>query len=171
MKKVIADASILIHLSAIGKFHLLQEPFQEITIPEGVYTEVAIAGKGLPGSQETLEAVKNKFLKVNNVMDKEKVREISEIYKVSASNAEVIQLAKETNTELVLADEQEVRDGAESAGFKAMGCLGILVNAVKGRFISSQQAVESIDNLVKSGYRISDDILRAVKESLHRLEV
>ena len=108
--RVIADASILIHLSAIGRFYLLKELFQEITIPEGVYTEVVIEGWGLSGSLETPEAIKNKFITINQAMDKEKVKEISHQYKISINNAEVIQLAKEMNAHIVLADEEEVRE-------------------------------------------------------------
>lgn len=44
---MVADASILIHLSAIGRFYLLKKLFKEITIPEAVYTEVVIEGLGV----------------------------------------------------------------------------------------------------------------------------
>jgi hypothetical protein len=166
--KVIADASILIHLSAIGRFYLLKEFFEEITIPEGVYREVVVEGWGLSGSLETSEAVKDNVLKVKQVIDKEKVREISEEYRISTSNAEVIQLAKEMNAKVVLANEEEVRGLAESTGFKVRGCLGLLMEAVKDRIISPSQAIQDIDNLVKSGYRISDDIIRTVKGYFRR---
>ena len=166
--RVIADASILIHLSAIGRFYLLKELFQEITIPEGVYTEVVVEGWGLSGSLETSEAIKNKFITINQAMDKEKVKEISHQYKISISNAEVIQLAKEMNAHIVLADEEEVREAAEIAGFKVRGCLGILMEAVKSKILSSQQVIQDVDNLVNSGYRVRSDIIRIVKNVLRR---
>ena len=58
MKKLraVSDPSILIHLSAIGRFHLLMDLFQEIVIPEEVYEEVVVEGWGLSGSLETAEA-------------------------------------------------------------------------------------------------------------------
>jgi len=166
--KVIADASILIHLSAIGRFYLLRELFREVTIPEAVYAEVAIEGWGLSGSLETSEAIRSGFIMVNQVMDKENVKEISHRYRISVSNAEVIQLAKETNAQVVLANEEEVRNAAEGAGFKVRGCLGILMEAVKNGILPPQQAIQDVDNLVKSGYRVSDDIIRMVKEALRR---
>ena len=164
--KVIADASILIHLSAIGRFHLLKEIFEAIIIPEGVYTEVVVEGWGLAGSLETSEATRAGFIRVNRVIDKEKVKELSERYKVSTTNAEVIQLSKELNAEIVLANEEEVRDAAQEAGFQVKGCLGILVDSVKNKIISPWQAIQDIDNLVTSGYRISEDIIKRLKESL-----
>ena len=166
--KVIADASILIHLSAMGRFYLLREFFQEVTIPEGVYGEVVIEGWGLSGSLETSEARRSGFITVNQVMDKEKVKETSHRYKVSISNAEVIQLAKEINTQVVLADEEEVRGVAEIAGFKVRGCLGILLEAVNKEILSPRQVMQDVDSLAKSGYRISDDIIRTVKDALKR---
>lgn len=169
-KKVIADASVLIHLSAIGRFYLLRELFQGVTIPEGVYAEVVIEGWGLSGSLETSEAIRSGFIKVNQVMDEEKVKETSQRYKVSISNAEVIQLAKEVNAEMVLADEAEVREAVEDAGFKVRGCLGILTVVVKSGILSSQQAIRDVDNLVSTGYRVSEDIIREVKEALSRRE-
>ncbi len=70
--KVVADASILIHLSAIGRFYLLKEQFKEIMIPEGIYREVVIEGWRLPGSLETSEAVRSDLINVVQVMDREK---------------------------------------------------------------------------------------------------
>jgi predicted nucleic acid-binding protein len=166
--ELVADASILIHLSAIGRFYLLRELFKGISIPEGVYTEVVIEGWGLSGSLETSEAIRTEFMKVNQVMDKEKVKKIAQEYKTSTSNAEVIQLAKELNADLVLANEEEVRTAAEASGFKVKGCLGILIEAVKSKIISNQHAIQDVDNLVKSGYRIKDEIIKMVKKTLSR---
>ncbi|WXG41579.1 MAG: DUF3368 domain-containing protein [Candidatus Freyarchaeum deiterrae] len=89
---------------------------------------------------------------------------------MSLSNAEVIQLAKEINATIVLANEEEIREAAESSGFKVRGCLGVLIEAVKNKIISPRQAIQDIDNLVKSGYRISDDIINNIKENLRRLK-
>lgn len=80
----------------------------------------------------------------------------------------MIQLAKEINTQVVLADEEEVREVAEIAGFKVRGCLGILMEVVKNKILSPPQVIQDVDNLVKSGYRISDDIMGAVKDALKR---
>lgn len=165
---VTADASILIHLAAIGRFHLLKELYREIVIPEGVYSEVVVEGWGLAGSLETSEATKAGFMRVVRVTDQEKVKELSERYKVSTTNSEVIQLSKELNAEIVLANEDEIRDAAQEAGFQVKGCLGILVDSVKNEIISPSHAIQNIDNLVASGYRISDDIIKRLKETLRR---
>lgn len=168
--KVIADASILIHLSSIGRFHILKKLYGEIVIPDGVYSEVVIEGWGLPGSLETSEGVKEGSIKVCKIINIEKIKEWSVRYKVSTTNAEVIQLTYELNTNLVLADEEEVRSATEDANFKIKGCLGILIDAVKSNLISCQQAEEDIDNLISSGYRVGDEIVNKLKETLRRLK-
>ncbi|MCW3131851.1 MAG: hypothetical protein N2V73_03935 [Candidatus Methanospirare jalkutatii] len=83
MKKLraVSDASILIHLSAIGRFYLLMDLFQEIVIPEEVYEEVVVEGWGLPGSLETAEAIRSGFIAVKGVIDREEVRNILCKYK------------------------------------------------------------------------------------------
>ena len=135
--RAVSDASVLIHLSAIGRFHLLMDLFQGIVIPKGVYEEV---------------------------------RNISYEYGISISNAEVIQLAKEMNAEVVLADEEEVREGAEEGGFDVRGCLGILLESVKRGILTPQKAMQDVDGLVESGYRVSEEVVNKVKEILRRWE-
>jgi len=166
--KVTADTSILIHLAAIGRFYLLKQIFGEIIIPEGVYIEVVVEGWGLPGSLETSEGTRAGFIIVSKVTDKEKIKDFSEKYKMSSVNAEVIQLAKELNAQIVLANEEEVREAAQEASFQVKGCLGILVDSVKNKILSPRQAIQDIDNLVASGYRVDDDIINGLKETLRR---
>jgi len=144
--------------------------FQEIVIPEGVYEEVVVEGGGLPGSLETAEAIRSGFIAVKRVTDKEEVRNISYEYGISISNAEVIQLAKEMNAEVVLADEEEVREGAEERGFDVRGCLGILLESVKRGILTPWKAMRDVDSLVESGYRVSEEIVNKVKEILRRWE-
>ena len=60
----------------------------------------------------------------------------------AVSDAEVIQLAKEMNAEVVLADEEEVREGAEEGGFDVRGCLDILLESVKRGILTPQKAIK-----------------------------
>ncbi len=56
MTTVIADATPLIYLAAIGKFDLLGALHGRIVIPCAVYDEVVIQGVGRPGAAETARA-------------------------------------------------------------------------------------------------------------------
>jgi len=48
-KVVIADSSCLIGLSKIGKLQILHDLFGTVLIPEKVYQEVVVSGRGRPG--------------------------------------------------------------------------------------------------------------------------
>jgi hypothetical protein len=56
MTTVIADATPLIYLAAIGQFDLLGVLYGRIVIPCAVYDEVVIQGGGRPGATETAGA-------------------------------------------------------------------------------------------------------------------
>ena len=73
---VVADASVLIHLSRIGRFELLRQLYETIVIPKGVYTEVVEVGWSLPGSVETERGIKEGWIKVVSVGDRLAVREL-----------------------------------------------------------------------------------------------
>jgi hypothetical protein len=45
-----------------------------------------------------------------------------------------------------------------------------LMEAVRGKVVSPGQAIQDIDNLMRSGYRISDEIVGDVKKNLQRWE-
>lgn len=55
--KVVSNASPLIGLSMINQFHLLKELFHKVYIPEAVYNDVVVKGRGKPGSEETEKAI------------------------------------------------------------------------------------------------------------------
>ena len=76
-------------------------------------------------------AIKNGWIQIKDVTDKYKVKEFSTIYKISLANAETIQLARELNAKLTLADELEVREILTQNNIKIRGCIGILIEAVR----------------------------------------
>jgi len=156
---VVSDASILIHLAKVGLFHLLRSLYEELMIAPGVYVEVVERGWGFPGSFETERAIKENWVKLGNVSDRVRVRDLMRRYGISLGNAETIQLASEKKAELALADEAEVSALLEEHGVKARGCIGVLIEAAKKRIISTNQAKKGLRDLVDSGYRVGDTVL------------
>lgn len=53
---VVCNSTILITLARIGKLNILKNLLKEIYIPDAVYKEVVIDGKGLPGAEEVEKA-------------------------------------------------------------------------------------------------------------------
>ncbi len=166
MTRVIADASILIHLSRIGRFHLLKMIYGKIRIASGVFIEVAEKGWGLAGSLEVETSVRDGWIKVSDVGNRLKAREIAATRGVHLANAETVQLALESRATTLLADEQEVRELANEFGIGATGCLGILVQAARRKLITTKEAEADAERLVKEGYRTSEAVLREFHDLL-----
>lgn len=53
---VVSDSTALIGLSAIGGLEWLRELYSIVIIPQAVYREVIIDGKGKAGSEEVAQA-------------------------------------------------------------------------------------------------------------------
>ena len=101
----------------------------KLIVSTGVYLEIVESGWSFPGSFEMEEAIKEDWIKVRSITDKAKVRGLMRRYGISLGNAETVQLALESEAELALADEAEVRGLLEDGGVKVRGCIGVLIEA------------------------------------------
>ena len=167
---VVVDASVLIHLSRIGRFQLIKSLYGSAVVSPGVYQEVVEKGWGLPGSSETEKAVNEGWIKIMSVANRKKVRELAREFGIQIANAETIQLALEVRPDFVLADEEEIRRLAEEGHFKIRGCLGILIDGARKGLLSVSEARRGAEKLRASGYRISREILKSFYALLKRLE-
>ena len=167
---VVADASVLIHLSRIGCFHLLKSLYGDVVICPSVYVEVVERGWGLPGSVEIERAVHEGWMKVVDIVDKRKAGETAREHNIQVANAETVQLAQEAKPDFVLANEEEVRSLAQGFGLRIRGCLGVLVEAARRKLISVLEARDKGEELRASGYRMSNEILKSFYVALKSLE-
>ncbi len=153
--KAVANSTVLIGLSKIGKLVYLQRIFTEIFIPQKVYQEVVIEGKNKPASKEVAKA---KWLNVKKVKSQIEVALLSE--ELGYGESEVLILAKEINADWVLIDEEKARNSAIAAGFKVIGTLGLLV--VFKRLGLIKKVKPLLDELREKKFYISDEIYKAV---------
>lgn len=139
---------------------MLKNVYNEISIASSVFAEVVEKGWGLAGSIETERAVHEGWIKVVDVVDKWKVREMAVARRIHLANAETVQLAREAKASILLADEEEVREVATEFGLEVRGCLGLLVEAVRRGLISVKEAEQDAKILIEEGYRISEEVLK-----------
>ena len=161
--KPVANSSLLIALSAIGRLELLSRRFPEgILIPQAVWREVVETGKGQPGAKKVASA---KWITVCEVEDKDCVtllrRELDE------GEAEAIALCREREIEVILLDEKDARRGARRLGLAVLGTVGVLIWAKRVGLITSLR--EQLDVLQTQGkFRLSQSVceeaLRTVRE-------
>jgi uncharacterized protein len=106
MAVVVSDASVLISLGAIGQFHILQELYREIVVPEAVWKEVTHSASR-PGAPEVIESQRRGWLKVLTVGNEILISSLKT--SLGEGEAEAIALAREMKANLLLIDEMEGR--------------------------------------------------------------
>ena len=151
---VISNSSALINLVIIGRLDLLREKFGEIIVPQAVWQEVVIEGAGKPGAKEVERA---NWIRVEEVTNKPLVQLLEQ--KLDDGESEAIALALEVGADLVLLDERDARDTAESLGLDILGVIGILIWAKKkGLILSLQDELDQLRNVAK--FRFNDKLYR-----------
>ena len=158
------NSSVLISLSSIGQLDLLKKKFPEgILIPKAVWNEVVTTGEGYPGSKEV--AMMN-WITVQEVKDRALAALLSG--DLDEGEAEVIALAKETGTEVVLLDEKDARRAAHRMGFKILGTVGVLIWAKRVGTIPNLR--EQLDNLqMKAKFHLSREVYEGALRSVGEL--
>jgi len=143
---VVADSSCLIGLSKIGKLEILHDFFGKIIIPEAVYYEVVIRGKGRAGAEEVKNA---DWIEKNKVKNDLAVRAFR--LNLGAGESEAIALASEYNAKFVILDDLSARQTAEELGLSVIGTVAVLQKAEIKGIIGNLQAV--LEDLRKAGFR------------------
>ncbi len=148
---VISDTSTITNLAAIDHLKLLPQLYNQVTIPEAVYRELADVDPPVPG---TLEAQTADWLKVRKVINREAVERLQNEVRLDPGESEAIALALELNANLLLIDERRGRAEADRLGVKITGLLGILVEAKQRSLIVAVKPL--IDALIAtSDFRVS----------------
>ena len=87
---------------------------------------------------------------------------------IDYGEAEVIALALEKKTDLVLLGEKEAREVAEKLGFRILGTVGLLIGAKREGLIKSVQ--ENLDALrEEAGFRLNPELYKQVLIELGEL--
>jgi predicted nucleic acid-binding protein len=148
---VVCDASTLIALARIGQLDILVKIEAQVVIPMAVYEEVVVKGAGKPGSDEIRQA---SWIETREVSDRDVVAQFRTV--LGAGESEVIALAKESDADLIILDDEDARDAALSEGLNVVGLLAFLVLAKEEGIIDQVRPL--LDALRRQGFFISDDL-------------
>ena len=154
--RAVADSSCLIGLAQIELFALLRDLFLEVCIPQAVYEEVVVKGRGEPGSNETESAVRDGWISIRAVNDEIAVNALRT--SLGRGESEVIILCKELGVDYALIDERAARYKAELMDVKIMGILGLIDLAIEMGFSIDKE--KSVKRLREVGFRISDKLYK-----------
>jgi uncharacterized protein len=153
--QIVADTGPLIALDACNQIQLLRELFSRVFIPQEVAQELSVGG--LTGLPKGLTPSLRRWINVKALTKKPEQPFTAAL---DDGEAEVIALALELPSQLVLIDEPIARQVAQTLGLSCIGSLGILLRAKREGLIETIKP--SIDLMVERGVRIKNDLVDTV---------
>ena len=155
---IIGDSGPLIALAIIGQLDLLNLLYGHVIIPQMVWDEVTIHGKGLAGS---LEVSRLTWVEIKTPQ----IQWLAPLaVLVDKGEAQAIALALTEPNCTVLLDDAQARRVAERFGVSRIGTLGILRKAKKAGYLSHIKPY--IDQLQLSGIYIKQILIDAILQDV-----
>jgi len=162
---IVSNSTPLIGLAKIGRLDLLKELYKEVLIPEEVRVETIDMGieKNSPDAYVIRKALQDGWIVVRNV----KILSGLTDFGIDVGEAAALSLAKSRGEKEVLIDERHARLAAKALGLKPLGTIYILLAALKKEYISYDEYAASLEGLIKSGFRLSEEVyMEAVRLGL-----
>ena len=156
----VSDASPLILFSKIGRLNLLMQLFSEIIIPIQVRNEVIKHDD--ESSSLIISEIENEWIKVEEVELSPEISNMEDKLGLHRGEMYAISLAMHLGIREFLADDKMARVAARMSGLRSIGCLGVVMRAYETEIITRNDAVESIQQLVKAGLWVSPEVLAEV---------
>lgn len=147
---IIANSGPIISFARADYLYLLRATVKEIIIPNAVFEDIVVKGRGKLGAEEVKEAV---LIKRKEVKDKNKVEKLVE--RLGEGESEAIVLAQNLGATLLI-DDSKARKEAERIGVECIGSLRILKEARERGLIERIKPV--LDELRDSGLRIKNNL-------------
>lgn len=161
--KVIVNATPLIALSGINQLELLNQLFNEVIIPDAVYEEVVIKGAKKTGASDLEKA---DWIKIKKVSSKTTIEPL--LLGLDQGELEVIQLGLLINPDFVIIDEKLGRRIAKVMGLSVKGTLGILLAGFYAGYLTKQETLDLVQQLVNHGIRLSAYVINSIKTELDK---
>ena len=149
---VISDASPLVRLCRIEALELLPTIDGTITMPDEVWNEVVVDAEKQPGAK----AIRNaSWIETQAVSNRDLVRALRQ--DLDGGEAEAIALAVESDSPLLIMDEQHGRARADHFEIPCIGVIGVFIEARDNGHI---QAVRPYLDALReeAGFHIGDPL-------------
>ncbi len=152
---VVSNTTPLLSLYKIGKLHLLQSLFGQVTVPRAVYNEVAVLGKGKRGHEAVDTAGYIVVKDIQNALAANLLRS-----QLDYGEAEAIVLANELGADLLILDERKARRIAKANSMPVIGTIGVLQAAKDKGLIPDIKS--QLDALIANGIWIDRVLYQSV---------
>lgn len=170
---VVADAGPLIHLTQIGKLHLLEKLFRNLLVTARVKAEAFDEGirLGRADAEAIGIALTEGWLKVELIPDRltKLAAKLAEGENVSRADAETLLLAREKKAEL-LVDEKVLSDLAKMYGLKVWSTWTILLESLRGGLITTADVENAITELDRKRHKLTEKQAKEILEAARYVE-
>lgn len=155
---VVADASPLSNLAAIGKVELLRDLYGRLLVPDAVAAEFRV-GERRGAHHAFIDSTE--WIEIRTVHDRTLVDELRA--ELDLGEAEAIVLSTLVGADLLLVDERAGRRIASERGLRVVGTLG---SVMAGKAMGLVPLVRPILDALRSvaGFWVSEELYAAVLE-------
>lgn len=152
--EVAADSTVLIFLAKLDRLDVLRTSFERVLIPEPVYEEVVVQGKTIGAKDATLvdRAVDAGWIQVVDVDPDPSI----EAFNLERGETSVLSLARERGHDVVLADEESVREVARLHGLEPRGTLWFLFGPLQRGDRTFEEFVGALESLLEAGFYLDE---------------
>ncbi|MDR1481740.1 MAG: DUF3368 domain-containing protein [Synergistaceae bacterium] len=150
-RTVVSNSTPIIALLRIGRLSILEELYGALIIPKAVHVEVTVKDASALDGFEWID-VRN----IANIAAKEAFAAT-----LHDGEVEAMLLAKEIGASLIIMDDGLARKHAKYLNLTVTGTVGVLLRAKRDGIINEIRPV--LNDLVRQGFYISDDVLREVR--------
>jgi len=147
---VIVDASVLVTLAKIRRFHLIKDLYGQGIIGPVVQHEVVAEGKriGAPGVQLVEQALQEEWLVVTRPGSQRLTERLTRTTALHRGEIEAISIARERKA-LLIVDDKEARHVADALGITYIGTAGLLLHAYQNKHLALEEFEEAIAALTR----------------------
>ena len=156
---IVSNSTVLIYLAKIGKLGLLKILFKKILIPPEVFNEVVIRGREHQHFDAVIveRSVEEGWIEVKDIAANEEL----ESFGIDPGEAQAISLARSLGVPVLL-DQTHARIAARALGLKPRGTIFVLAAALKKKLLTYEEYLDSLEGLVKAGFRMSEEVYLAM---------
>lgn len=167
--KVIINATPLIYLGKLGKLNLLTQLYSNIITTREVKNEVLT--KNYP-EYSVLKMAFDNWIMIQDANDKTVMDNLILSQQIDFGEASVIALALEQENDVILLlDDLIARSVAKSLGIKISGTLGIILEALYSKILSTDEIKLLFDDLVtETPFRISVKLYQSITQLINSFQ-
>lgn len=148
---IVADTGPIIAFARIRRLNLLRQVIEELVIPNAVYDDLVVKGKGRPGAAEV---ERGEWIHRKAVTDQAAVAQLPRV--LHPGEREAIVLAQELGAQLLI-DEKRGRKIAAERGLEVFGSLRVLAEAKRMGLI--ELAKPLVEAMLAAEYWIDEELI------------